>query len=144
MALGSYPRVTVQGTGNTNNPQNGYGLMVFNSTTGKYEAATTSTFGGGGGGGDATAANQATQITEAQTTNNYLFETTSGFSAAELLGFIANLIVTSNSKLQNIENELISLNTATIDGSQLTQITGDGNIAFVDSSNQLKVKPSSV
>jgi hypothetical protein len=157
MSIGSYPRVTVQGTGNANNIQNGLGLMLFNSTTGKYEAATSSTFGGGGG-GDATAANQATQISEAQntnsflqnieneigTTNSYLFETTSGFSAAQLLGFIANLIVTSNTKLQNIENELISLNTATIDGSQLTQIIGDGNIAYVDSSNQLKVKTSSV
>ena len=118
--------------------------MLLNPSTGKYESATASTFNAGGGGGDATAANQATQISEAQTTNSYLFESTSGYSAAELLGFIANLITTTNTKLQNIENELISLNTATIDGSQLTQIIGDGNIAYVDSSNKLQVKTGSV
>jgi hypothetical protein len=71
MAIGAYPRTTVQGTGNSQNPQNGYGLMIFNATTQKYEAATAATFAAGGG-GDATAANQTTQITEAQTTNTTL------------------------------------------------------------------------
>jgi hypothetical protein len=46
MAISSYPRVTVQGTGNANNTQNGIALMVFNPTTNKYEAATAVTFGG--------------------------------------------------------------------------------------------------
>jgi hypothetical protein len=62
MSINSYPRVTVQGTGPVNNPQNGQSLMVLNPSTGKYEAATTATFSGGGGGGDATANNQNTQI----------------------------------------------------------------------------------
>jgi hypothetical protein len=56
MPVSSYPRVTVQGTGTPQNPQNGSALMVVNPSTGKYEAATAATFGGGGG--DATAANQ--------------------------------------------------------------------------------------
>ena len=72
MSIGSYPRVTVQGTGAANNIQNGLGLMLLNPSTGQYEAATAATFSGGGGGGDATSANQTTQITEAQSTNNYL------------------------------------------------------------------------
>lgn len=119
MSIGSYPRVTVQGTSNAQNPQNGYGLMIFNSITGQYEAATAATFaGGGGGGGDATAANQTTQIGIENTIAARLFESTSGFTAAELLGFIANLLTTTNTKLQNIENELISLNTSIVDGSQ--------------------------
>lgn len=69
MSIGSYPRVTVQGTGAANNIQNGLGLMLLNPSTGQYEAATASTFAGGGGGGDATAANQSIQISEAQTSN---------------------------------------------------------------------------
>lgn len=71
MPVSSYPRVTVQGTGTPNNPQNGQALMIVNPITGKYEAATAATFAGGGG-GDATAANQTTQINEAQTANSYL------------------------------------------------------------------------
>lgn len=71
MSIGSYPRVTVQGTGAANNIQNGLGLMVLNPSTGKYEAATAATFAGGGG-GDATAANQTAQIDEAQTANGFL------------------------------------------------------------------------
>ena len=74
MPISSYPRVTVQGTGTAQNTQNGSALMVVNPSTGKYEAATAATFGGGGGGGDATAANQSTQITEAQSANTYLSE----------------------------------------------------------------------
>lgn len=71
MAIGAYPRTQVQGTGNGQNPQNGLSLMLYNASTQQYEAATSSTFAGGGG-GDATAANQTTQITEAQTANSYL------------------------------------------------------------------------
>jgi hypothetical protein len=72
MAIGSYPRVIVQGTGATNNIQNGLGLMVLNPSTGKYEAATAATFSGGGGGGDATAANQTEQIDIATESNSFL------------------------------------------------------------------------
>jgi hypothetical protein len=88
MAITSYPRTTVQGSGVTQNPQNGIGLMVLNPSTQKYEAATAATFSGGGGGGDATAANQSTQITEAQTTNSRLIAY--GTSAAEYLNNIQN------------------------------------------------------
>ena len=69
MPVSSYPRVTVQGTGTAQNTQNGQALMLVNPSTGQYEAATAATFSGGGGGGDATAANQSTQIAEAQTSN---------------------------------------------------------------------------
>ncbi len=72
MAISAYPRVAVQGTTAANNPPNGQSLMLFNGTTQQYEPATAATFGGGGGGGDATAANQSTQIIEAQTGNNLL------------------------------------------------------------------------
>jgi hypothetical protein len=62
--------------------------MLLNPSTNKYEPATASTFSGGGGGGDATAANQTTQIAEAQTTNQNLIDSGSGYNVAELSEFI--------------------------------------------------------
>ena len=101
MPVSSYPRTAVQGSTNANNPQNGVGLMLYNNSTQQYEAATSATFGGGGG-GDATAANQSTQITEAQLANirlynieletkatkDNLFDSGAGSSAAQLLELI--------------------------------------------------------
>lgn len=140
MPVSSYPRTAVQGSTNANNTQNGIGLMLFNSTTQQYEAATAATFGGGGGGGDATAANQTTQIGIENTIAARLLESTTGFTAAELLGFIANLLTTTNSlitagnaDLGQIRNELISLNTAITDGSQRVVIQSTaGNTVDVD------------
>ena len=63
MAISSYPRTIKNGQIAPNgNANSGVGLMLYNSSTGLYEAATPSTFGGVGAGG-ATAANQTTQIT---------------------------------------------------------------------------------
>lgn len=172
MSIGSYPRVTVQGTGAANNIQNGLGLMVLNPSTNKYEAATAATFSGGGGGGDATAANQTTQITEAESANtylgdiaNYLFDGGSAQSAAELLNFIRNYTYENSSSqsiaellysasaaqsaasllndikttLGLINNELISLNTAIIDGSQRVVIQDAGGTTVdVNGSGQLE------
>lgn len=77
MAISSYPRTIKNGQIASNGDANsGTGLMLWDSATNTYIAATPSTFSAGGG-GDATAANQSTQITEA------------------ILG---------NSKLQNIED----------------------------------------
>lgn len=133
MAISAYPRTAVQGTGAGTNKQNGLSLMLLNSTTGEYEAATSSTFAGGGGGGDATAANQTTQIGLETSINDRLFEPTSGFSAAQLLGFIANLLTSTNNELGQIRNELISLNTAIVDGSQRVVIqSANGNTVDVD------------
>ena len=85
MAITSYPRVTIQGSGAAQNPQNGLGLMILNPSTGLYEAATAATFGGGGGAGGATEANQTTQIQLAQDTNGLLTEPILGQSIAGLL-----------------------------------------------------------
>lgn len=87
MAITSYPRVTIDGTSPSQNPPNGQGLMLLNPSTGLYEPATASTFSGGGG-GDATSANQSTQIAEAQTTNQYLLDSGSGNSVAQLAELI--------------------------------------------------------
>lgn len=46
MSITSYPRVTIQGTGNVNNPQNGFGTMVWNTATSRYELLTAQTFAG--------------------------------------------------------------------------------------------------
>jgi hypothetical protein len=87
MSVSSYPRVTIQGTGNLNNPQNGLGLMIYNPTSQRYEAATAATFGGGGGGGgDATAANQTTQINLATTANNNFTASTNNGVLTDILG----------------------------------------------------------
>lgn len=106
MPVSSYPRVTVQGTGAAQNPQNGQALMILNPSTGKYEAATSSTFaGGGGGGGDATAANQTTQINEAQSTNTKLD------TANNTLGNISAIQATAVNQALQI-TEAINTNTA--------------------------------
>jgi len=69
MAIASYPRTIQNGQIAANGNENaGTGLMLFDSTTGTYVAATPATFSGGGG-GDATAANQTSQITLATTLN---------------------------------------------------------------------------
>lgn len=60
MAISSYPRTIKNGQIAPNgNANSGVGLMLYNSTTGLYEAATPATFGGAAAGG-ATAANQVT------------------------------------------------------------------------------------
>ena len=130
MPVSSYPRVTVQGTGNGQNPQNGQALMIYNTITGKYEAATASTFAGGGG--EATAANQATQIglavagngntssidTKLTTTNNnlnsvisntaqtasYLYDNVGSKTAAELLASIETVLKDCKTLLTDIKN----------------------------------------
>lgn len=72
MAISSYPRTIQNGQIATNGNANaGTGLMLWDSATNTYIAATPSTFGGGGA-GSATSANQDTQITEAQSSNTYL------------------------------------------------------------------------
>jgi hypothetical protein len=117
MSIGSYPRVTVQGTGKANNTQNGLGLMLFNSTTQQYEAATAATFAGGGGGGDATAANQSTQITEAQTTNNNLTDIN--------ITLLDN--VSGGNTLKNLLDQLILINGG-VSGSKLIT-SGEGTVS---------------
>lgn len=59
MSITSYPRVTIQGTGNTNNPQNGFGQMVWNTSTARYELLTAQTYAG-----LATTTNQNSQIAQ--------------------------------------------------------------------------------
>ena len=119
MAIGSYPRVTVQGTGATNNIQNGLGLMVLNPSTSKYEAATAATFSGGGGGGDATAANQTSQIALATTLNGDT--------------------VAANALLTDIKNLLTDIKAAQTSAAQKTQIVdASGNVVSV-TSNKLNV-----
>ena len=61
MAISSYPRTIQNGQLAANGNQNaGTGLMLYDSASGTYIAATPSTFAGGGG--SATAANQTSQI----------------------------------------------------------------------------------
>jgi hypothetical protein len=126
MAISAYPRVAVQGTTAANNPPNGQSLMLFNGTTQQYEPATAATFGGGGGGGDATAANQTTQISEAQTGNNLLTTLNSsnfifGKGTAEYLNdqyFVLNDI---KNLLQDIKNQ----QTSNVQKTQLVNSAGD-------------------
>lgn len=156
MAISAYPRTAVQGTGAGTNKQNGLSLMLLNSTTGEYEAATSSTFaGGGGGGGDATAANQTTQIDAANITNDrlinpssgetisqllfsddasrsiaqLLFDNNSGYSAVELLGFIANLADQIRALLVTANNSLANMENVLVDGTQRTAIIGTNGVA---------------
>ena len=68
MAISSYPRTIQNGQIAANGSQNaGTGLMLYDSASGTYIAATPSTFNGAAGG--ATAANQTTQISLETTLN---------------------------------------------------------------------------
>lgn len=71
MAISAYPRTAVQNSKSNTNKPNGLSLMIVDPVTGEYTPATAATFAGGGGDA-ATAANQDTQILEAQTANGYL------------------------------------------------------------------------
>jgi hypothetical protein len=109
MAISAYPRTAIQGTPGAGNISNGLSLMLINPSTGNYEPATANTFsGGGGGGGDATAANQSTQIAEAQTTNQYLFDNGGGLSVAQSNEIIKQYLIDSGSGLSvGQSNEII-------------------------------------
>ena len=76
MSIASYPRTIQNGQIASNGNANaGTGLMLWDSATNTYIAATPSTFGGAGSGG-ATAANQTSQITSqnAQTNGGILID----------------------------------------------------------------------
>lgn len=111
MAINSYPRVTVQGTGNVNNPQNGLGIMVWNTSTLRYELLTAQTFANLA----TIAANQATQATAAnQVTiiNNQNTMITS-----------LNSILTA---LNSVNTNLTSIINNQTNGSQRVELTGSG------------------
>lgn len=44
MPIASYPRITLNTTGQTNNPRSGTGLAIFNQSTGQYVIADSSFF----------------------------------------------------------------------------------------------------
>jgi hypothetical protein len=106
MAINSYPRVTVQGTGNVNNPQNGLGIMVWNTSTLRYELLTAQTFAG-----LATAANQANQATAANQT-----------TMITALNSIITALNTVNTNLTTISGNQTS-------GNQKAIVTGSGGDA---------------
>lgn len=81
MAISSYPRTIQNGQIATNGNANaGTGLMLWDSATNTYIAATPSTFSGGGGG--ATAANQATQIAIENTLSTKALQTSQAAALA--------------------------------------------------------------
>jgi hypothetical protein len=115
MSIGSYPRVTVQGSGTGNNVQNGQGLMILNPSTNKYEAVTANTFNTVSAGG-ATASNQTTEITALNSIDNSLrdyleYDST---SAAEYLFNILLQITNINTLLTDGTAKVILVDTAGI------------------------------
>jgi hypothetical protein len=143
MPISSYPRVTVQGTGTAQNTQNGSALMVVNPSTGQYEAATAATFGGGGG-GDATAANQATQISLATSLNSYNF--IFGKGTAEYLndqGFvlldIKNLLTDIKTLETDIKTLLTDIKNNQTTSVQTTQIVDASGNSVNVTNNKLNV-----
>lgn len=140
MAISSYPRTIQVGQNAINgNSNSGTGLMLFDSTTNKYIAATPQTFSGGAGG--ATSANQDLQISvatqqKAEASNSNIF-----------LENIYNELVAQTAILDDIRinqtNQtaiLDDIRTNQTNQTQLTKIVGNsGNFAEVNSSNQLTV-----
>lgn len=153
MAISAYPRTAVQGTGAGTNKQNGLSLMLLNSTTGQYEAATSDTFAGGGG-GDATAANQTIQINEAGNTNTLLTtinnqipllatlqeQLNGNNSLNAIVGFLPALdtyLYSIKALIESSNNLLTEIRDNQMTGAQRVVITDtNGNLAFVDSSTK--------
>lgn len=107
MAISSYPRTIKNGQIAPNGSENsGIGLMLYNSITGLYEAATPATFGGVGAGG-ATAANQVAQQNDLQLSTNggilqdsfYTQSLTASFTA--LIGGDSKTVVLINLSTNN-------------------------------------------
>jgi hypothetical protein len=131
MPISSYPRVTVQGTSNAQNAQNGSSLMIFNPSTNKYEAVTAATLGGG----DATAANQTLQIGEAQGANTYLSNIEiNTIDSANSLKFNGSSAAEYLSNILSVMNTLV---TTLTNGDTRVVITDEnGYLAQVNSSNK--------
>jgi hypothetical protein len=133
MAISAYPRTAVQGSTAASNPQNGLSLMLVNSSTGKYEPATSSTFSGGTGG--ATSDNQDIQIQAAELTNSRLIEPVSGFTVTQMVGFVNQLLNTISGQLSGIDSVLrdIKLNQTNGDARVVLQ-SEQGDLVGVDAS----------
>lgn len=140
MAISSYPRTIQVGQNAINgNSNSGTGLMLFDSTTNKYIAATPQTFAGAAGG--ATAANQTTQINVANDANVFLSNLLTQIQDSNV--YLASLDV----NITNLLAEIISLNATILqirdnqtNQTQITKIVApSGNFAEVNGSNQLTV-----
>jgi hypothetical protein len=107
MAIASYPRTIQNGQTATNGNANaGTGLMLWDSATNSYIAATPATFTGGGG-GDATAANQSTQIAEASSTNAILTNSTNNGVLVDT--FATQVLTNSNVALTAVACKYVTL-----------------------------------
>ena len=116
MAISSYPRTIQNGQIAANgNANSGVGLMLYNSTTGLYEAATPATFAGGGGGGwDATAANQTIQIANENTLNSLVATKDNQTSQAAALAAATNGgVLVDAFGTQTLTTSMVGLNLAT-------------------------------
>jgi hypothetical protein len=104
MSIASYPRTIQNGQIASNgNANSGTGLMLWDSTTNTYIAATPSTFSGGSGG--ATAANQTTQIGyESTIATNTTTTATNGATAANQTSQIS-IANTLNSNVATSANQ---------------------------------------
>jgi hypothetical protein len=109
MAITSYPRVTIQGSGSGQNTPNGTGMMVLNPSTNKYEAATANTFNTVAAGG-ATASNQTTGNASLSSIDARLRY--DGADAAEYLAQILNIITNINLLLTDGTAKVILVDTA--------------------------------
>ncbi|MBW7844866.1 MAG: hypothetical protein H3C45_04345 [Bacteroidia bacterium] len=138
MAISSYPRTIVQNSEKNNNPENGLSLMIFDTVSQKYKAATDATFTGGGG--DATAANQTLQIVEAQLTNTLLSTAVSnGKSLADLdtaLSLLNAILVQINGGTHG--SILYSSDSGVVTGKTIKKLVVNSDCSFsvlVDSGN---------
>jgi hypothetical protein len=107
MPIASYPRVTLNTTGTTNNPQSGTGLAVLNQTNGQYVIADSNLFPINNGG----IASQTTLVAIQNSVANLALEST--------LGSVLSGITSANTYNQtaDISAKYSLTNTATAIGS---------------------------
>jgi hypothetical protein len=100
MPIASYPRITLNTTGQTNNPRSGTGLAIFNQSTGQYVIADSSFFPINNGGlasettlltraSEATLLSIGTKIDSANTYNQNV-DTSGKFTLTETLSAIGS------------------------------------------------------
>lgn len=151
MPIGSYPRITLNTTGQTNNPLSGTGLAIYNQEGGQYVIADSDLFPINNGG--LASKDDLAEVNGNLTANQYDGSTvgdnsylTQSALYSNLGPSVANLLVSDTSDataanlLQSILDTLGIIQANLANGTYSIQIKGsNGNLANVSGANRLNV-----
>lgn len=162
MPIQNYPRFLTKASKTAQQLQTGLPIVGSDGVSGDFNTLKINTDGSinvaGGGGGDATASNQLTQITEAQTTNGYLvspnlvpvgslLESTSAVSVANLLetgggtsiATVSEAIDTKTTKIQKYSQWNTYTSKVFYNASGLNTFNIDDAVKIVFNSNNIEI-----